>query len=354
MPVDDVDFDDLARRSIGYTGADLEALCKEAALKALKPHMPRLKEFTTDIPSDVLDNLTVTMDHFNSALPGIDPSAMREVLIQRPHVTWDDIGGLDDEKRKLREAVQLPLQQPHLFEQAGITAPKGILLHGPPGTGKTLLAKAVANEANANFIAVKGPELVSKWVGESEQRVREIFKRAKQVAPTVIFFDEFDSITKVRGQSLTDSTERMVNQLLTEIDGVEDLEQVTVIAATNRPDLIDPALLRAGRIETKLEVQRPDSDARREIFRVHTRDMPLGDVNLDTFIDRTDGWTGADIMALCREAGMNAIRDATANDSDDVAVTTTHFDDAFSDVEPTDQPSKIIESASAPKASSSS
>ncbi len=329
----DVDLDYLAEKTIGFTGADLEVLCKEAAMKALKPYVASLKEYDVKLPTNVLEKITVTMKDFEDALKMVEPSALREVLITKPQVSWDDIGGLEDAKKKLRETVELPLKKPELFKKAGIKPPKGVLLYGPPGTGKTLLAKAIAAQANANFISVKGPELISKWVGESERQIREVFKRARLVAPTVIFFDEFDSITKIRGSSLTDATERMVNQLLTEIDGIESLEKVTVIAATNRPDLIDPALLRPGRIDLKIEIPLPDEKARKQIFEVHTKEMPLAkDVNLDDLVKKTNGWSGADIEFLCKEAGMNAIREAIDKNSDDVKVTQKHFLAAFDEI----------------------
>ncbi len=325
----DVNLDLLARKTIGYTGADLEVLCKEAAMKALKPYTKSLRDYPERVPTNVLEKMEVRMEHFMSALHMVEPSAMREVLIRRPHTTWKDIGGLEDVKEKLREAVELPLKHPEKFKQAGITPPKGVLLYGPPGTGKTLLAKAVANESEANFIAVKGPELISKWVGESEQHVREIFRKARQVAPAVIFFDEFDSISKARGHSLTDATERMVNQLLTELDGIEDLEQVTVIAATNRPELIDPALLRPGRIDAKIEIPVPDEKTRLEILKVHTAKMPVKGVKLETWAKKSEGWSGADLAALCREAGMMAIR----RGKEPITITEKDFEQAFSVVE---------------------
>ncbi|MFA5060893.1 MAG: CDC48 family AAA ATPase [Candidatus Pacearchaeota archaeon] len=310
MPLDkDVNFNEIAIKTIGFTGADIEVLCKEAALKSIKPYFSELKNLQEKVPTDILDKIKVSRQHFIESLKQVEPSAMREVLINKPHVLWEDVGGLDDVKEKLRELVELPLLRPDLFEKAGITPSKGILLCGPPGTGKTLLAKAVATEANANFISIKGPELVSKWVGESEKHIREIFKKARQVAPSIIFFDEFDSISKERGSSFNDSTEKVVNQLLTELDGIEELEKVIVIAATNRKDLIDSALLRPGRIDTILELPVPDKETRNKIFRVHTRNMPLDkDVKIEDYIKKTEGWTGADIAALCREAGMNAIK----------------------------------------------
>ena len=310
MPLDkDVDFETIARRTMGYTGADIEVLCKEAALKSIKPYFSDLKNMQEKIPVEILDKIKVSKKHFEDALKNIEPSAMREVLINKPHVRWADVGGLEKAKEKLRELVELPLLKPELYIQAGIKPSKGVLLHGPPGTGKTLLAKAVATESNANFISVKGPELVSKWVGESEKHVREIFKKAKQVSPSIIFFDEFDSISKLRGSSMNDSTEKIVNQLLTELDGIEELEGVVVIAATNRKDLIDPSLLRAGRIDSIIELGMPDKKTREEIFKVHTKNMPLEkSFKISEYIKKTENWTGADIESVCRNAGINAIK----------------------------------------------
>lgn len=310
MPLDkDVDFDELAIKTIGYTGADIEVLCKEAGLKSIKPYFSELKNLQEKVPIQILDKIKVGKKHFIDAMKSVEPSAMREVLIDKPHVQWEDVGGLENAKEKLRDLVELPLIRPDLFIKAGIKPSKGVLLYGPPGTGKTLLAKAIATEANANFISIKGPELISKWVGESEKHVREIFKKAKQVAPAIIFFDEFDSISKHRGSSLGDSTERVVNQLLTELDGIEELEKVIVIAATNRRDLIDPALLRPGRIDSMLELTIPDEKTRESIFKVHTKNMPLDKkVNIKEYVKKTEGFTGADIEAVTRNAGLNAIK----------------------------------------------
>jgi len=329
----DVDLDYLAQKTLGYTGADLEVLCKEAALKALKPYMPSLKTLDEKVPTNVLEKIEIKMEHFKEALAMVEPSAIREVLITKPSTKWEDIGGLDKVKEQIREVIEWPLKDPESFKKFGIKPAKGILLYGPPGTGKTLLAKAVANEADANFIAVKGPELISKWVGESEKHIRDIFKKARQVAPAIIFFDEFDSISKVRGSMLTDATERMVNQLLNEIDGVEELEGVAIIAATNRPELIDPALLRPGRIDYKIEIPMPDKVSRLEIFKVHTRNMPLAkDVDLESWAEKTDGWSGAEIESLCREAGMEALREAKTGKNKDQKVTQAHFTKAYEKV----------------------
>jgi transitional endoplasmic reticulum ATPase len=336
MPLgENVNFDELANKTIGYVGADLEVLCKEAALKALKPHLKKFKNLEEKLPAEELDKIKITRQDFIEALRQVEPSAMREVLIKKPNVKWTDVGGLKRAKEKLRELVELPLLRPDLYAIAGIKPSKGILLHGPPGTGKTLLAKAVATEANANFISVKGPELISKWVGESEKHVREIFKKAKQVAPSIIFFDEFDSISKLRGSGVgSDSSEKVVNQLLTELDGVEDLENVVVIAATNRRDLIDPALLRPGRIDSHVELEIPDKETRFEIFKVHTKKMPLEkDVDLKKMSEDSEGWTGADIEAVCRFAGITSIkRNYNLADIKKLKITKNDFDLAFENI----------------------
>jgi transitional endoplasmic reticulum ATPase len=336
MPLDsDVDLNEIASRTMGFTGADVNILCKEAALKSIKPYFSDLKNLQDKVPTRILDKIKVSRQHFIDALKMVEPSALREVMIVKPHVKWEDVGGLEDAKEKLRELIELPLVRPDLFKRAGIKPSKGVLLSGPPGTGKTLLAKAVATEANANFISIKGPELISKWVGESEKHIREIFKKARQVAPCIIFFDEFDSISKVRGTSLSDSTERMVNQLLTELDGVEELEKVMILAATNRRDLIDPALLRPGRIDSIVELPLPNADARTKIFAVHTRTMPIDkNVKLDEYIEKSDGWTGAEIEAICREAGLQAIkRHYRSGDKESTfSVTKNDFDVAFATV----------------------
>jgi len=310
MPLDkDVDFNEIAIKTIGFTGADIEVLCKEAGLKSLKPYFSELKNLQEKVPTQILDKIKISKQHFIDAMRFVEPSAMREVLINKPHVQWKDVGGLEDVKEKLREIVELPLLRPDLFAKAGIKPSKGVLIFGLPGTGKTLLAKAVATESNANFISVKGPELISKWVGESEKHVREVFKKARQVAPSIIFFDEFDSITKQRGASLNDSTEKVVNQLLVELDGIEELEKVIVIAATNRKDLIDPALLRPGRIDAIIELPIPDKKTREKIFEVHTKKMPLDkSIKIKNYVNKTNLWTGADIEAVCRNAGINTIK----------------------------------------------
>ena len=307
----DVDLDRLAAITHGFVGADLEALCREAAMSALRRIMPDIDFAQAHIPYDKLMALEVTSADFLAALAEIEPSAIREVFTEIPEVGWQDIGGLEEVKRLLIETVEWPLQYAALFAQAHTTPPKGILLHGPPGTGKTLLAKAVAKESEVNFIAVKGPQLLSKWVGESEKGVREVFKKARQAAPCIVFFDELDALTPGRGAG-GDShvTERVVSQFLAEMDGIEELTGVVILGATNRLDIIDPALLRPGRFEVLVQLPMPDEKARLAIFQVHTKGKPLTpDVDLADLARRTDGLTGADIEGICRQAAMLAIRE---------------------------------------------
>lgn len=311
MPMeDDVDLEEFARTTHGFVGADLAALAREAAMNCLARLVPEL-ELGNPIPTEVLEKMRVTLEDFNGALREIEPSAMREVLVEIPRVTWDDVGGLDDVKRQLKEMVELPIEKPESFKRLGIKPAKGILLYGPPGTGKTLMAKALANESNANFISIKGPEIMSKWVGESEKAVRRVFKKAKQVSPAIVFLDELDSIAPKRGSDGDNNvTERVVNQLLTSLDGLEGLGKVTVMAATNRPDIVDPALLRPGRFDLLVLIPIPDAVARKSILEIHTREMPLAeDVDLESIVRRTEGFVGADIESLCRESGLNAMRE---------------------------------------------
>ena len=306
-------LDELAEVTHGFVGADLAALAREAAMAALRRLIQEGKiDFEAEhIPKEVLEELKVTRKDFYEALKMVEPSALREVLLEMPNVRWDDIGGLEDVKEELKEAVEWPLKYPEAFIGLGITPPKGILLYGPPGTGKTLLAKAVATESEANFIAIKGPEVLSKWVGESEKNIREIFRKARQAAPTVIFIDEIDAIAPRRGTDVNRVTDRLINQLLTEMDGIQENSGVVVIGATNRPDIIDPALLRPGRFDRLILVPAPDEKARLEIFKVHTRRVPLAeDVSLEELAKRTEGYTGADIEAVVREAAMLAMRRA--------------------------------------------
>jgi transitional endoplasmic reticulum ATPase len=300
-------------------------------MNALRKYLPEI-DLDKPIPTEILEKMHVTEDDFMEALKFIEPSSLREVTVEIPNVTWDDIGGLDDVKRELRETVELPLSRPDVFKKLGIRPVKGFLLYGPPGVGKTLLAKAVANESNANFISVKGPEVLSKWVGESEKAVREIFKKAKQVSPAIVFLDEIDSIAPKRGTyGESGVTERIVNQLLTSMDGIEVLQGVVVLAATNRPDILDSGLLRAGRIDKMIYIPPPDETSRLKIFKVHTKNMPLDkDVNLTELAKKTEGYVGADIENLCREAGMVAFR----NDPEATKVTQNDFLTALKAIKP--------------------
>jgi transitional endoplasmic reticulum ATPase len=312
MPLSpDVNLDDLARRTYGFVGADLAALSREAALEAVRRIMPKLNLAEETIPTEVLDTLTVGLKDFENALKRVQPSAMREVMVEAPQVRWDDIGGLDEARDRLREGVELPLKHPEAFRRLGIRPAKGFLLYGPPGTGKTLLAKATAREAEANFIATKSSDLLSKWYGESEQQIARLFARARQVAPTVIFIDELDSLVPARGGGLGEPqvTERVVNTILAEMDGLEELQSVVVIGATNRPNLIDPALLRPGRFDELIYVPVPDEAGRRHILGIHTKGMPLAeDVDLDKLARRSERFTGADLEDLVRRAGLFALR----------------------------------------------
>ncbi len=346
MPLaDDVNLEELANITHGYVGADLSALAKEAAMRSLRRILPNIDVEVDEIPIEVLNKLVVTREDFVQAFREMEPSALREVLIERPNVHWDDIGGLDDAKQELREAVEWPLKYGPLFEAAQARAPKGVLLYGPPGTGKTLLAKAVATEAESNFISIKGPEFLSKWVGESERAVRETFRKAKAAAPCVVFFDEVDAVTPARGMMSADGgvTERVISQLLTELDGLEELHNVTVIAATNRPDLVDPALLRPGRFDRLVYIPPPETASRVSIFRIHTRGKPLAaDVNLDELAKKTEGYTGAEIAAVCNEAAMLAIRETvqklagqiTERAAKKITIRADHFEKAMAKIRP--------------------
>jgi transitional endoplasmic reticulum ATPase len=307
----EVDLDYLADITYGFVGADLAALAREAAMNSLRRYLPEI-DLEKPIPTELLEKMEVRMDDFKEALKGIEPSALREVSVEIPTVTWEDIGGLSKAKELLRETIEWPLKNPEAFERLGIQPPRGILLYGPPGTGKTLIAKAVANESNANFLSIKGPEIFSKWVGESEKAVREIFKKAKQAAPSIVFLDELDAIAPHRGAyEGSHVTETVVNQLLTSMDGLESMEGVVVIGATNRPDMIDPALMRAGRFDKLILIEAPDNGAREEIFKVHLKNTPLDkDVNLRELAQLTEGYVGADIEAICREAALVALRES--------------------------------------------
>jgi len=330
MPMsEDCNLDELADITYGFVGADLSALAREAAMSALRRYLPEI-DLEKPIPVDMLEKMIVTMDDFKNAHRGIDPSAMREFFVEIPKVSWEDIGGLEDVKQSLREAVEWPLTQPEVFKRMGINAPRGILLYGPPGTGKTMLAKAVASESKANFISIKGPEVLSKWVGESEKAVRELFKKARQVAPTIVFLDEIDSIAPRRGAfEGSHVTESVVNQLLTSIDGLESMEGVVIIGATNRPDIIDPGLLRPGRFDRLILIPAPDKKSRLEIFKIHSKNMPLAkDVSLEELADKCVNYSGADIEGLCREAAMLALR----SDIKAKEVKKVHFEQAMKNI----------------------
>ncbi|MFB6222446.1 MAG: CDC48 family AAA ATPase [Haloarcula sp.] len=338
MPLaEKIDLDTYAENTHGFVGADIENLAREGAMHALRRVRPELDLEEDRIDASVLDSIEITDEDFRSALRSIEPSAMREVFVEVPDVSWADVGGLGEAKERLRETVQWPLEHGDAYDHVGLEPAKGVLLYGPPGTGKTLLAKAVANEAQSNFISIKGPELLNKYVGESEKGVRDVFSKARENAPTVVFFDEIDAIAAERTGGVGDSNvgERVVSQLLTELDGLEELEDVVVIATTNRPDLLDDALLRPGRLDRHIAVEEPDEAARRDIFAVHTRDKPLADdVDLDDLAERTEDYVGADIEAVCREAAAATVREYVGSDDDldDVVLTMAHFEDALDSV----------------------
>src|SRR5579875_789087 len=348
MPLaEDVNLKKLASSSHGFVGADLQALAKEAAMRSLRRVLPQIDLEKQSIPADVLNKIVVTMNDFQDALTEVEPSALREVLVEVRDVHWTDIGGLTEVKQELEESIEWPLKYREVFDYTNTKPPKGILLYGPPGTGKTLLAKAVANESEANFISIKGPELLSKWVGESEKGVRDVFHKARQAAPCIIFMDELDSLVPTRGSEHGDSqvTERVISQILTELDGLEELRDVTIIGATNRPDMIDPALLRPGRFDKLLYVPVPDLEARTEIFKILLHARPLApDVAIDDLASKTEGYSGAEIQAICDSATMIAIRrylDAHKGESSkskenlkEISVTKGDFEAALKKVKP--------------------
>ncbi|MCD6477211.1 MAG: AAA family ATPase [Candidatus Aenigmarchaeota archaeon] len=335
MPLEkDVDIDHLAEITYGFVGADLAGLAKEAAMHALRRVMPDLTALKEDepIPDEIKKKLKVTKEDFDYAMRVVQPSGMREVMVEAPKTTWEDVGGLDEAKKTLIEAVDWPLNHHEAFERLGIRPPKGILLYGPPGCGKTHIVKALAHESGVNFISIKAGELMSKWVGESEKHVRDVFRRAKQVAPTIIFFDEIDALAPRRGLSLgSDVSEKVVSQMLTEMSGLEELKGVVVIAATNRPDIVDPALLRPGRFDKLIYIGPPDEKSRKQILEVHTKNMPLAkNVNLNEIAKKTDGYSGADLEAIVREAALNALRE----DINTKEVKKKHFDEALKKIRP--------------------
>jgi transitional endoplasmic reticulum ATPase len=340
MPIaDDFDIAWVLDNTYGFVGADLAALVREAAMRALRRYLPEIDLEEETLPPEVLEKMEVCMDDFKEAIRDIEPSALREIYVEVPEVGWDEVGGLLEVKDRLKESVEWPLTKPELFEHFGIKPPRGIVLFGAPGTGKTLLAKAIANEAQANFISIKGPEMISKWVGESERAIREIFKKAKQSSPSIIFLDEFESIASMRsGGSASEGSDvgnRVVNQLLASMDGVESLDGVIVVAATNRPEMIDPALLRSGRFERVLHVPPPDAGARETIFRIHSEGMPLSKFSFKDILTGMDGFTGADIEAVCREAALICMRAGKKK------VTKSHFEEAISRVRPTVTPDML-------------
>jgi len=338
-----VKLEELASITHGFVGADIESLAKEAAMNVLRKYLPQMKlDGEEQIPQEILEKLIINQEDFMDALKVVRPSAMREVLVETPNINWEDVGGLDDTKQELKEAVEWPMKYPDSFTRMGIRPSRGILLYGPPGTGKTLLAKAVAKESEANFINVKGPSLLSMWVGKSEEGMRKIFERARQVAPCVIFFDEIDSLAGKRGIDYgTKVTERVLNQMLAEMDGLEDLKDILVVGATNRPDMLDPALLRPGRFDKILLVNAPDSKGRLNIFKIHTKNMPFGDGKkalsekekdnlLKELLEKTEGYTGADIESLAREAALLSLRESI----DSKFVAKRHFEEALKKVKP--------------------
>ncbi len=338
MPLsEDVDLPKLSAMTHGYTGADLSALGRETAMKALRRYLPQINLEEERIPPAVLEKMEVTMDDFLGAYKEVTPTAMREVYIEVSTVHWEDIGGLDEVKQHLKESVEWPIKTPEIFTKLGIRPPKGILMYGPPGCGKTMLARAVATESEANFISIKGPEVFSKWVGESEKAIREVFRKARMAAPAVIFLDEIDSLTPRRGMGMSDSgvSERVISQLLTEMDGITTLQDIVVIAATNRPDMVDSAVLRPGRFDRLIYVPEPDEKSRLQVFKIYTKGMPIAtDVDLNVLTTATKYYSGADIESLCREAAMHALR----HDVNSREVTMKDFQEALKEMGPSITP----------------
>ncbi|MFB6290281.1 MAG: AAA family ATPase, partial [Candidatus Bipolaricaulia bacterium] len=327
---EDLDLDEFIELTYGFTGSDIEALARESAMNALRRLLPELNLEEESIPAEKLEELEVTRGDMFEAYKGIEPSALREVLADVPQVSWEDVGGLEEIKQTMSEIIELPLKNPDAFRRIGIQPPRGVLLYGPPGTGKTLMAKAIANESNSNFITAKGSDLLSKWYGESEQRIAEVFDKARQVSPAIIFLDELDALAPERGGGAGEprATERIVNQLLSEMDGLEELQGVVVVGATNRPDMVDSALLRPGRFDELIHVPVPDEEARLKIYRVHTEEMNLEPgIDLEKLAELSENFTGADIAAVCKKAGRFALRE----DVDSQFVRMDHFLAAIDD-----------------------
>ncbi len=344
MPLDkNVNLDRIAKVTHGFVGADLEILAKEAAMRSIRKILPKLDLEEEKIPSEILRKIVITDDDFKEALKEVRPSALREVLVQVPDVAWDDVGGLDSLKEEVREAVEWPMKHPEAFAYADVATPKGILMYGPPGTGKTLIAKAVANTTESNFISIKGPELLSKWVGESEKGIREVFRKARQAAPCIIFLDEIDALAPSRGSGGSDSnvTERVVSQILTELDGLEELHNVVVIGATNRLDIVDSALLRPGRFDIMIEVPLPDKKGRENIFKIHTKKKPLAaDLDFTKLVEQTEGYSGAEIESICNRAAMSAVKryvDKKEKDVKTIKITQDDFQKALEKVKSSHQ-----------------
>ncbi|HIC61821.1 MAG TPA: AAA family ATPase, partial [Marine Group III euryarchaeote] len=324
------EIDHFAEITHGFVGADLAALAREAAMSALRRYLPEI-DLDEPIPSKLLQEMKVTNDDFKEALKDVEPSALREIMVEIPKVKWDEVGGLEDVKQQLKETVEWPLSNPEGFERLGIKPPRGLLLYGPPGNGKTLIAKAIATESAANFIAIKGPEVMSKWVGESEKKLREVFRKAKQVSPCIVFLDELDALAPTRGTGGDNNvSDRLVDQLLTCMDGLENMEGVITIGATNRPEIIDQALLRPGRFDRMILVGEPDEDARKKILKIHTKSVPLKNVKLGVLAKKMVGYTGADIESVVREAAILALR----KDHKAKEVTMKHFEEALELVVP--------------------
>ena len=351
MPLDDKKWlCEIADSTHGYVGADISALCKEAAMHSLRKILPLINIEAQEIPPEIIETLTVTKDDFASAMKNIEPSAMREVHVEIPDVRWNDVGGLKQQKQQLMEAIIWPLKYADAFSAIKIKPPSGMLLFGPPGTGKTMLAKAIANESAVNFISIKGPELLSKYVGESERAVRDTFRKARQASPSIVFFDEIDSLAPARGGAESPVAERVVSQILTEIDGLEELSDVTILAATNRPDMVDPALLRPGRFDRLVYIPPPAVEDRAEIFKIHLKDMPVEAEDIAELAKLCENFTGADIESVCREAGMHALHDfikpgmtpeEVKEQAPDIRIRRSHFIDAIGNMRLTISPEEL-------------